>query len=83
MLFLHVLGAIVAFGPTFAYSIIRGDGRQRAAARQLRDACQQATGQRLVYPLAILQGVTGVAIILIGNIPVISTPWLLLGITCT
>ena len=40
----------------------------------------EAIGKRLVYPLAILQGITGVALIAIGNIPLFSTPWLLVGI---
>ena len=38
LLFLHVLGAIVAFGPTFAFSIIGADGWRGTTARELRDA---------------------------------------------
>ena len=38
LLFLHVLGAIVAFGPTFAFSFIGAIGWRGAAARELRDA---------------------------------------------
>jgi uncharacterized membrane protein len=81
VLFLHVLGAILAFGPTFAYSISGAMGGKEPQHANFAMRVSEATGQRLVYPLAILQGVTGVALILIGNIPVFSTPWLLLGIT--
>jgi uncharacterized membrane protein len=75
------LGAILAFGPTFAYSISGAMGGKEPHHANFAMRVSEATGQRLVYPLAILQGVTGVALILIGNIPVFSTPWLLLGIT--
>ena len=81
VLFLHVLGAILAFGPTFAYSISGAMGGKEPQHANFAMRVSEATGQRLVYPLAILQGVTGVALILIGNIPVFSTPWLLLGIS--
>ena len=77
ILFLHVLGAILAFGPTFAYSISGAMGGKEPQHANFAMRVSEATGQRLVYPLAILQGVTGVALILIGNIPVFSTPWLL------
>ena len=63
LLFLHVMGAILAFGPTFAYSIMgamAGREPQHAnfSARQV-----EAIGHKLVYPLAIFQGVTGVLLI--------------------
>jgi len=63
LLFLHVMGAILAFGPTFAYSIMgamAGREPQHAnfSARQVA-----AIGNKLVYPLAIFQGVTGVLLI--------------------
>ena len=64
LLFLHVMGAILAFGPTFAYSIMgamAGREPQHAnfSARQVA-----AIGNKLVYPLAIFQGVTGVLLIM-------------------
>ena len=62
LLFLHVLGAIVAFGPTFAYSIMgvmAGREPQHAnfSARQTA-----AISNGLVYPLAAVQAVTGVLV---------------------
>jgi len=41
----------------------------------------EAISMRIVYPLAIFQGVTGVLIILSVDYPVMTSPWLLLGIT--
>jgi uncharacterized membrane protein len=80
LLFLHVMGAILAFGPTFAYSIMgamAGREPQHAnfSARQVA-----AIGNKLVYPLAILQGVTGVLLILATGRDLSTELWLSLAI---
>jgi uncharacterized membrane protein len=80
VLFLHVMGAILAFGPTFAFSIIGGIGGKEPQHANFATRVTAAIGTRLVYPLAILQGVTGVALILIGGIDITSRAWLLVGI---
>lgn len=76
LLFLHVMGAILAFGPTFAYSIMgamAGREPQHAnfSARQV-----EAIGNKLVYPLAIFQGVTGVLLIWAANYDLVAATWL-------
>ena len=59
-LFLHVLGAIIVFGPTFAFPIIASRGAEGAAARELRCAPGRArSSDRIVIPGAIFQGITG------------------------
>ena len=75
LLFLHVLGAIVAFGPTFAYSImgaLAGREPQHAnfSARQTA-----AISKGLVYPLAIVQGVTGVLVFISAPKDEFTTGW--------
>jgi uncharacterized membrane protein len=80
LLFLHVLGAIAAFGPTFAYSImgsLAGREPQHAnfSARQVA-----AISNTLVYPLAIVQAITGVLLIVSASINVDAAPWLVIGI---
>ena len=82
LLFLHVMGAILAFGPTFAYSIMgamAGREPQHAnfSARQV-----EAIGHKLVYPLAIFQGVTGVLLIIASgrDLTSASERWLALAI---
>jgi uncharacterized membrane protein len=80
LLFLHVMGAILAFGPTFAYSIMgamAGREPQHAnfSARQVA-----AIGNKLVYPLAIFQGITGVLLILATQINPTTNLWLTVGI---
>lgn len=76
LLFLHVMGAILAFGPTFAYSIMgamAGREPQHAnfSARQV-----EAIGNKLVYPLAIFQGVTGVLLIVASGRNLTTEKWL-------
>ena len=80
LLFLHVMGAIIAFGPTFAYSVMgsmAGREPQHAnfSARQV-----QAIGNKLVYPLAIFQGVTGVLLIIASGRDLVAERWLGLAI---
>ena len=75
LLFLHVLGAIVAFGPTFAYSIMgvmAGREPQHAnfSARQTA-----AISNGLVYPLAVIQAVTGVLVFISAPKDEFTTGW--------
>jgi uncharacterized membrane protein len=79
-LFLHVMGAIVAFGPTFSFPII---GRMGGAEPQHANFATRVTetiAEQRVLPLAIVQGITGVALILLTGINLLATPWLLIGI---
>ena len=69
ILFLHVMGAILAFGPTYAFSIIGAMGGKEPQHANFGVRATAQIGSKLVYPLAILQGVTGLALIWIGNIP--------------
>jgi uncharacterized membrane protein len=80
VLFLHVMGAILAFGPTFAYSIIGGMGGKEPQHVNFGMRVTAQIGNRLVYPLAIVQGVTGLALIWIASIDVTAQPWLAVGI---
>jgi len=79
VLFLHVMGAILAFGPTFAYSIIGGMGGKEPMHANFATRVTDRIGTRLVYPLAIFQGITGLALMLLLGIT--APPlWLAIGI---
>jgi len=80
VLFLHVLGAILAFGPTFAYSIMGAMGGREPQHANFGMRTTAAIGSGMVYPLAILQGVTGLALVLIIGTSILSKPWLGLAI---
>jgi Predicted integral membrane protein (DUF2269) len=79
-LFLHVMGAIIAFGPGYSAPIIgrlTGQEPQHANfAARINDAI---TDQRVV-PLAIFQGVTGLVLIWLTGINPLTTLWLGVGI---
>lgn len=80
LLFAHILGAILAFGPTFAFPIIgSAAGREPQHANFTLRALEVVTS-RLVIPLAILQGVTGVGLILATGIDLFAARWLLVAI---
>jgi uncharacterized membrane protein len=80
-LFLHVMGAIVAFGPVFSFPIIGRMGGAEPQHANFATRVSDTISKERVLPLAIFQGITGVALILITGINLFATPWLLIGIT--
>lgn len=80
VLFLHVLGAILAFGPTFAYSISGAMGGREPQHANFAMRVTEATGVKLVFPLAIFQGITGAALILIQGTSLMARTWLIVAI---
>ena len=79
-LFLHVMGAIIAFGPVFTFPIIGAMGGKEPQHANFATRVSAAVTDRLVEPLAILQGITGILLILIGKIDLFKSLWLLVGI---
>jgi uncharacterized membrane protein len=65
LLFLHVLGAIAAFGPTFAFRVIGELGQAEPQHGNFATRASHAISHRLVYPVGITLPVTGVAMILV------------------
>jgi uncharacterized membrane protein len=80
LLLLHVLGAIVAFGPVFAFPIIGAMGGKEPQHANFASRVSAAISQQRVVPLAIFQGITGVGLILVTGINLLATPWLLIAI---
>ncbi len=83
-LFLHVLGAIVVFGPTFVFPIIASQAQKSPQNGAFAAALSELIERRIVIPGAIVQGITGLALILIlGVNPLTDTAWhwLLIGIS--
>ncbi len=79
-LFLHVMGAILAFGPTFAYSIMGSMAGKEPQHANFSSRQVEAIGNKLVYPLAIFQGITGLLLIWALEIKPQEQPWLVAGI---
>lgn len=81
LLFLHVLGAIVAFGPTFSFAIIGAMGGKEPQHANFATRVSARISDRVVEPLAVVQGVTGVLLIISAGLDLFASRWLLLGIT--
>jgi uncharacterized membrane protein len=80
-LFLHVMGAIVAFGPTFSvYPIAAAMGRKEPQHLNFVARLNGLIFQTRAAPLAIFQGVTGLALIWLTGFNPFTELWLGLGI---
>jgi uncharacterized membrane protein len=82
VLFLHVIGAIIAFGPTFAFPIVGAMGGQEPQHSNFATRVSARIADRIVVPLAIFQGITGVLLILMSGRDIFAptSRWLLLAI---
>jgi hypothetical protein len=65
LLLIHVLSAIAGFGPTFAISVIGSMGGQEPQHANFATRIADRITTRFVYPAAIVQLITGFAMILI------------------
>lgn len=79
-LFAHVLGAIIAFGPTFSFPIIGRMGGMEREHGNFATRVSSMLSRIQVVPFALLQGVTGLGLILTRNIDVMKAPWLMVSI---
>jgi hypothetical protein len=79
-LFLHVLGAIIAFGPSFAMPVIGKMGGAEPQHSNFAVRVSEQISKERIFPLAIVQGITGVALILTGNFDITKALWLDVGI---
>ena len=81
-LFLHVMGAIVVFGPTFIFPIITSQARRSPQNFPFAATLSEYIERRIVIPGAIVQGITGVALIIILGADLTSSAyrWLIGGI---
>jgi hypothetical protein len=81
-LFLHVMGAIVVFGPTFVFPIITSQARKSPQNFPFAATLNEFISRRIVIPGAIVQGITGVALIIIlgTDLTISAYRWLVAGI---
>jgi uncharacterized membrane protein len=80
LLFLHVLAAIAAFGPSFAFPIIGAMGGAEREHGNFSTRVSHAIATRLVYPIGITLPITGAGMILVLGINLASRDWWWLGI---
>jgi predicted integral membrane protein DUF2269 len=75
LLLLHVLGAIVAFGPTFAFPILGSMGGQEPQHANFATRATHAMMMRRVEPFALTMPVTGLAMMLVLGINPLDRAW--------
>lgn len=82
LLFLHVLGAIVAFGPTFTFSILGAMGGAEPQHANFATRVSDAITSKRVLPVGITLPITGLAMIAVVGINPLERErwWLALGI---
>ena len=72
LLVLHVLAALIAIGPNFAYATIRGMGRREPTHANFATRVSHEISARLVYPVGLVIPITGIAMILVVGIDLTS-----------
>jgi uncharacterized membrane protein len=80
LLFLHILGAIIAFGPGFALAFFGAAAGREPQHANFTLRTSNFIARRLIVPLAILQGVTGLGIVLVEGTELLTRLWLLTAI---
>jgi uncharacterized membrane protein len=80
LLFLHIFGAIVAFGPTYSFILLGPMVGREPQHANFAIRYQHLVSTRMIVPLAILQGITGLLIVWRTNINILATTWLLVAI---
>jgi hypothetical protein len=79
-LFAHVLGAIAAFGPSYSMPIIGKMGGAEPQHANFATRVGLALAKQRIWPLALLQGVTGVGLILTSDRDLTKSVWLMVAI---
>jgi uncharacterized membrane protein SirB2 len=80
LLLLHVLGAVVAFGPTFSFSLIGAMAGREPQHANFATRITHAVTDRLVIPVAVTMAITGVAMILVAGINLAAAQYRWLGV---
>jgi uncharacterized membrane protein len=80
LLFLHVGGAIVAFGPTFTFPILGPMAGREPQHVNFALRFQMQVARRLIVPLALFQGITGLLLVWRISFDLLTRGWLLVAI---
>ncbi len=80
LLSVHILAAIIGLGPTFSFAFLGiMSERQPAAARALQEAIL-VISTRLVIPVVVILGLSGILLISNTHVDLSKNPWLGAGI---
>jgi len=67
LLWLHIFGAIVAFGPAFAFPIIGSMGGKEPMHGNFALRVTEKISHGIIFPLAVVQGITGLGLVLVSG----------------
>lgn len=77
LLFLHIFGAIVAFGAAFsALPLLGAMSAKEPAHANFAARISETVGTKVIRPLAALQGITGLGLLLVTGIDLTKALWL-------
>jgi uncharacterized membrane protein len=79
-LFLHILAAVISFGPTFVFPIVGSLAAQMPQHMRFAVELNYRIEMRLVLPLAVSLVISGAGLIWTANINIFQTPFLLIGV---
>jgi uncharacterized membrane protein len=79
-LFLHILAAVIAFGPIFVFPIVGSLAAQMPQHMRFAVELNHRIELRLVLPLAVSMVISGAGLIWTANINIFQTPFLLVGV---
>jgi hypothetical protein len=82
LLFLHIAGMILAFGPTYAYGFYAGLAEKEPVHRSFDARARADVTRRLTVPATLSMFVTGALMIAVADVPWLAPEnrWLQLGI---
>jgi uncharacterized membrane protein len=80
LLFLHIMAAIVAFGPTFTFPLIMGLARNDPPHMAFAAKVIHTIASRVTKLAAIATGILGVLLILADKLSLKDNPWLLISL---
>jgi uncharacterized membrane protein len=78
---IHILTAIVAFGPSFAFPLIAGLAAKEPMHGSFAVKLTDLIEKRMVLPLALTMPISGGLLVWSEGIDLLATHWLLLAIT--
>ncbi len=81
-LLLHVLGAIFVFGPSVAFTFLANENRRLPGHGHFAAVVGDAIERKVVLPGAVVQGITGVALIFLAGFDLTqpSSRWIVGGL---
>jgi len=78
-LILHVIGAVVAFGPTYVFPLISTRGKKNPKHASFAAEVTVAIAERYTMPAAISLLASGLAMMFIRDINLVQNGWLLIS----